>query len=148
MTSFSVCANPAGALEEFLEEPERLKDLDAFAEELEQQGFGKKSITLYDIRTELNCRYKDLRTPTSPKSEELYVNKGEPRYILYRQNYYIYFIRYYKKKTSRDQLDQGNPVRNDKARLWQCPFCLKNDFPELSEVWTHLNAGAYAWTSY
>lgn len=35
--------NPAGALEEILEAPERLKDLDldAFAEELERQGFGK-----------------------------------------------------------------------------------------------------------
>uniref|UniRef100_A0A674PDT3 SPT6 homolog, histone chaperone and transcription elongation factor n=1 Tax=Takifugu rubripes TaxID=31033 RepID=A0A674PDT3_TAKRU len=34
-------ANPAGALEEILENPERLKDLDldAFAEELERQGF-------------------------------------------------------------------------------------------------------------
>lgn len=51
-------ANPAGALEEILETPERLKDLDldAFAVELERQGFGNKSITLYDIRAELNCR--------------------------------------------------------------------------------------------
>jgi transcription elongation factor SPT6 len=32
------------------------------------------------------------------------------------------------------QLDQANPVRNDETGLWQCPFCLKNDFPELSEV--------------
>lgn len=52
-------ANPAGALEEILESPERLKDLDldAFAEELERQGFGNKCITLYDIRSELNSRY-------------------------------------------------------------------------------------------
>lgn len=36
-------ANPAGALEEILEAPERLKDLDldAFAEELERQAFGE-----------------------------------------------------------------------------------------------------------
>ena len=68
-------ANPAGALEEILESPERLKDLDldAFAEELERQGFGNKSITLYDIRAELNHRYNDLRTPYwSPNSEELF----------------------------------------------------------------------------
>lgn len=67
--------NPAGALEEILESPERLKDLDldAFAEELERQGFGNKSITLYDIRAELNHRYKDLRTPyRSPNPEELF----------------------------------------------------------------------------
>eukprot|EP00061_Rhincodon_typus_P018393 g47548.t1 len=51
-------ANPAGALEEILENPERLKDLDldAFAEELERQGYGNKGITLYDIRAELSCR--------------------------------------------------------------------------------------------
>jgi transcription elongation factor SPT6 len=48
-------------------------DLDAFAEELERQGFGNKSITLYDIRAELNHRYKDLRSPyTSPNTEELF----------------------------------------------------------------------------
>ena len=37
-------ANPAGALEEILESPERLKDLDldAFAEELERQVNFKK----------------------------------------------------------------------------------------------------------
>ena len=40
--------NPANALEEILQEPEKLAelDLDAFAEELERQGFGKKHITL------------------------------------------------------------------------------------------------------
>uniref|UniRef100_A0A2C9JN03 Transcription elongation factor spt6 n=1 Tax=Biomphalaria glabrata TaxID=6526 RepID=A0A2C9JN03_BIOGL len=66
-------ANPASALEEILESPERLKDLDldAFAEELERQGYGDKHITLYDIRAELNQRYKDLRTPyRSPSLEE------------------------------------------------------------------------------
>lgn len=66
---------PAGALEEILDAPERLKDLDldAFAEELERQGFGNKSITLYDIRAELNHRYKDLRaTFKPPNPEELF----------------------------------------------------------------------------
>lgn len=68
-------ANPAGALEEIIESPERLKDLDldAFAEELERQGFGDKCTTLYDIRAELNCRYKDLRAPyESPTPEKLF----------------------------------------------------------------------------
>ncbi|CAF87196.1 unnamed protein product, partial [Tetraodon nigroviridis] len=68
-------ANPAGALEEILENPERLKDLDldAFAEELERQGYGNKGITLYDIRAELSCRYKDLRVPYRvPNTEEVF----------------------------------------------------------------------------
>ena len=58
-------ADPTAALEEILQTPERLKDLDldAFAEELLRQGFGNKTITLYDIRAELNYRYKDLRDP-------------------------------------------------------------------------------------
>jgi len=68
-------ANPAGALEEILEAPERHKnlDLDAFADELERQGFGNKRITLYDIRVELNSRYRDLRATFQPlNSEELF----------------------------------------------------------------------------
>lgn len=32
-------------------------------------------------------------------------------------------------------------MKNDETGLWQCPFCLKNDFPELSEVWNHFDAG-------
>jgi len=74
-------ANPAGALEEILESPERLKDLDldAFAEELERQGFGNKCVTLYDIRTELNSRYKDLRVLYQSSSAEKlrYFDEGD-----------------------------------------------------------------------
>lgn len=37
------------------------------------QGYGDKHITLYDIRAELSCRYKDLRTPyRSPNTEEVF----------------------------------------------------------------------------
>lgn len=38
-------------------------------------------------------------------------------------------------------MDQANPVRNDETGLWQCPFCLQKDFPELSDVWNHFDAG-------
>ena len=56
--------NPASAMEDILRQPEKLDELnlDAFAEELERQGFGNKQITLYDIRTELGQMYKDQRT--------------------------------------------------------------------------------------
>jgi transcription elongation factor SPT6 len=47
--------------------------MDAFADELEQQGFGNKRITLYDIWAKLNHGYKDLHSPyTSPNSEEMF----------------------------------------------------------------------------
>ena len=107
-------ANPAGALEEILENPERLRDLDldAFAEELERQVCSRiyyisvlkfttfkvqlifairptlcyndvsflllrvtenKHITLYDIRAELNHRYKDLRSQyQSPTQDDIF----------------------------------------------------------------------------
>ncbi|CAD5223704.1 unnamed protein product [Bursaphelenchus okinawaensis] len=55
--------DPANAIDDVIQQPDRLKelDLDAFAEELARQGFGDKQVTLYDIRAELNNRYADLR---------------------------------------------------------------------------------------
>ena len=37
------------------------------------------------------------------------------------------------KKPEHDKFDDANPVRNDDTGLWECPFCHKGDFPELSE---------------
>ncbi|XP_017776397.1 PREDICTED: transcription elongation factor SPT6 isoform X2 [Nicrophorus vespilloides] len=140
-------ANPAGALEEILEAPERLKDLDldAFAEELERQAFGNKSITLYDIRAELNSRYKDLRTAfQSANAEELFdmLTKETPETFYVGKMITTTVCGISRRKPQGEQLDQANPVRNDETGLWQCPFCLKNDFPELSDVWNHFDAGA------
>ncbi|KAH0952476.1 hypothetical protein HN011_000116 [Eciton burchellii] len=139
-------ANPAGALEEILESPERLKDLDldAFAEELERQGFGNKCVTLYDIRAELNSRYKDLRVPyQSPKAEKLFdiLTKETPETFYVGKLILATVIGITYRKPQNDQLDHANPVRNEETDLWQCPFCMKNDFPELSEVWNHFDAG-------
>uniref|UniRef100_A0ABD2WU03 Transcription elongation factor SPT6 n=1 Tax=Trichogramma kaykai TaxID=54128 RepID=A0ABD2WU03_9HYME len=140
-------ANPAGALEEILEAPHRLKelDLDAFAEELERQGFGNKGVTLYDIRSELDDRYKDLRPPfQSYTPDQLFTalvkETPETFYVGKLLEATVIGISYRKPKG--DQLDQANPVRNDETGLWQCPFCLKNSFPELSEVWNHFDAGS------
>ncbi|CAB3227159.1 unnamed protein product [Arctia plantaginis] len=140
-------ANPAGALEEILEAPERLKDLDldAFAEELERQGFGNKSITLYDIREELNSRYKDLRVAyRSATPEELFdiLTKESPETLYVGKMVLASVVGISHRKPQREMLDQANPVRNDETGLWECPFCHKNDFPELSEVWNHFDAGA------
>ena len=46
-----------------------------------------------------------------------------------------------RRKPQREQLDHANPVRNEETGLWQCPFCSKNDYPDLSEVWNHFDAG-------
>ncbi|KAK1116660.1 hypothetical protein K0M31_018202 [Melipona bicolor] len=140
-------ANPAGALEEILETPDRLKDLDldAFAEELERQGFGNKCITLYDIRVELNCRYKDLRIPyQSPNTEKLFdiLTKETSETFYVGKLILATVVGVSHRKPQGNQLDQANPVRNDETASWQCPLCLKNDFPELFEVWNHFDTGA------
>lgn len=140
-------ANPAGALEEILESPERLKDLDldAFAEELERQGYGDKHITLYDIRAELNHRYKDLRTPyRSPTNEERFnmITKETPDTFYIGKLLTIRVVGIAHRKPHGEQLDQADPVRNEDTGLWQCPFCNKSDFPELSEVWSHFDNGS------
>lgn len=45
----------------------------ALPDGLPPQGYGDKHITLYDIRAELSCRYKDLRTAyRSPNTEEIF----------------------------------------------------------------------------
>ncbi|XP_054723966.1 LOW QUALITY PROTEIN: transcription elongation factor SPT6-like [Uloborus diversus] len=136
--------NPAGALEEILENPEKLKDLDldAFAEELERQGYGNKSITLYDIRAELNHKYKDLRTPyRSPNAEEIFnmLTKEIPETFYIGKLVLVRVQNFARRKPKNDQLENANPIRNDETGLWQCPFCLKNNFPELSDVWSHFD---------
>ena len=45
------------------------------------------------------------------------------------------------KKPQSDELDKANPLRNANG-LWQCPFCQRSNFPELSEVWNHFDAGS------
>ena len=139
--------NPAGAVEEILETPDKLKDLDldAFAEELDRQGFGNRSITLYDIRAELNSRYKDLRVAyQSPNPEKLFDMLTKESMETFHTGKLVLakVVGISHKKPQGEQLDQANPVRNDETGLWQCPFCLKNDFPELSEVWNHFDAGS------
>ena len=39
-----------------------------------------------------------------------------------------------RRKPPRDVLDRANPIENKTTGYWQCPFCLKDDFRELSMV--------------
>lgn len=57
------------------------------------QGYGNKGITLYDIRAELSCRYKDLRVAYRvPNTEEVFnmLTKETP------ETFYIGNIHYIK----------------------------------------------------
>ena len=131
--------NPANALEEILQEPEKLGelDLDAFAEELERQGFGKKHITLQDIRSELHHMYKDLRDPyKAPDTEEIFnlVTKESPKTFYIGKLCEARVTGFAFKPPQTDELDKAAPQRKGEGNLWQCPFCGQDDFPELTEV--------------
>uniref|UniRef100_A0A914VLR4 Suppressor of Ty 6 homolog n=1 Tax=Plectus sambesii TaxID=2011161 RepID=A0A914VLR4_9BILA len=137
-------ADPTSALEEILDAPERLKDLDldAFAEELQRQGFGNKSITLYDIRAELNHRYKDLRSSyKTPNREDIFnmLTKETPQTFNVGKLVMGRVMHVVHRKPRKDDQQQQNPVRDNKTGLWACPWCHRSDFAELSEVWTHLD---------
>ena len=132
-------SNPSSALEEILEAPDRLKDLDldAFAEELERQDYGNKRITLYDIRDELFGQYRERRTPFRALTvEELFrLLTGETSESLYVGRMVICTVTgFANRKPPRDMIDQAQPVRNDETGQWQCPFCLQDTYPDLSEV--------------
>lgn len=137
-------ANPAGALEEILENPDKLKDLDldAFAQELERTGFGNKSITLYDIREELESRYRDKRMPYEPPSKEVLFDmltkeSAETFYTGKMVSATVTGISH--RKPSNEQLDGADPTRDPETGLWTCPFCARRDFNEISDVWEHFD---------
>ena len=135
--------NPASAMEDILRQPHKLDELnlDAFAEELERQGFGNKQITLYDIRKELNNMYQDQRDIKKPaEPEEIFdlLTKETPQ-TLYRGKLQLVTVTGFKyKKPAAEELDKAAPLRNDEKAQWKCPFCGQDDFPELTEVNTKL----------
>jgi len=139
--------NTYDAIEEILQSPERLRDLDldAFAEELKRNGHGDKHITLYDIRKELTLRYKDYRVPFRP------MDPDERFYIITKETMQTFFvgklvqariIQVVRRPPRKEQLDNANPVRNEQTMMWICPFCQQDDFPELSNMWSHFDGEA------
>ncbi|XP_075913226.1 transcription elongation factor SPT6-like [Petromyzon marinus] len=116
---------------------------DAFAEELDRQGYGNKGITLYDIRTELHCRYRDLRSPyRSPSPGEAFhlLTKETPETFHVGKLVTAVVTGIAHRRPQGESNDQA--IRIDATGLWQCPFCQQDDFPELSEVWNHFDSGA------
>ena len=139
--------NPAGALEEILENPNRLEDLDldAFAEELEKQGYGNKIITLYDIRAELSSRFKDPRLPyVTPGNDKMFtmLTRETPDTLHRGKLVHGTVVRIARKAPTAEQIESGEPVRVDEnSSKWMCPFCLNKNFDELNDVWSHFDSG-------
>ncbi|KIH61794.1 S1 RNA binding domain protein [Ancylostoma duodenale] len=126
-------ADPTTALEEILQAPDRLKDLDldAFAEELKRQGFGEKKATLYDISAELNHRYKDQRRPFIPLSDqELFtlLTKESKTSLVEEKRVCGVVTGVQFKKIPEDQRQayisgQEHMQRIQESEYWECSFC-------------------------
>ena len=83
---------------------------------------------MYDIRNELNHRYKDLRVLYQmPSQEEIFnmVTKETPETFYIGKLVMASVTGFTHRKPQREQLDRANPVRNEETGLWQCPFCFK-----------------------
>ncbi|EDV22209.1 uncharacterized protein TRIADDRAFT_59208 [Trichoplax adhaerens] len=136
--------NQATVVHDIIDQPDKLKDLDldAFAEELKRQGFGNKSVTLYDIREELTHRYKECRQPFDSLSpgEVFYLLVDEtPESLCYGQLITCRVIGIVHRRPTKDQIDRVNPERDPISNTWTCPLCLFDSFKELSEVWRHID---------
>uniref|UniRef100_A0A5K3FBK3 Transcription elongation factor spt6 n=2 Tax=Mesocestoides corti TaxID=53468 RepID=A0A5K3FBK3_MESCO len=137
--------DPTTALEEIVQSPARLRelDLDAFAEELKRQDHGDKHITLYDIRKELNHRYRDLRDPFEPLTPERIFSLAthETPETLHKGSLVdCQVLSIATRKPRPEQLDQANPSRNEATGLWRCPFCKQDNFQQLNEMWAHFDS--------
>nr|VZI22876.1 unnamed protein product [Spirometra erinaceieuropaei] len=130
---------------EFRHSPARLRelDLDAFAEELKRQGHGDKHITLYDIRKELNHRYRDLRFPFEPlTAEQIFslTTHETPETLHVGRLVECQVLGVATRKPRPEQLDKANPTKNEITGLWMCPFCKQDDFQKLDEMWAHFDS--------
>ncbi|CAI5444808.1 unnamed protein product [Caenorhabditis angaria] len=118
-------ADPTTALMEIMEAPDRLKDLDldAFAEELNRQGFGEKKATLYDISAELSARYKDLREPfQEPDGDKLYhllCRSGKEIKEGQKIMGTVFSVQY-----KRNDRNENEPLpETDMNGMFSCPYC-------------------------
>ncbi|KER25873.1 hypothetical protein T265_06784 [Opisthorchis viverrini] len=136
--------DPTTALEEIVQSPARLRelDLDAFAEELKRQDHGDKHITLYDIRKELNNRYRDYRAPYQSANPEMIfsmVTHETPETFHVGRLIECRVVAVATRRPRPEQLDNANPTKNETNGLWMCPFCRQDNFQFLNNVWSHFD---------
>nr|CDS26732.1 transcription elongation factor spt6 [Hymenolepis microstoma] len=134
--------DPTLALEEIMQDPSRLRelDLDAFADELARQDHGDKHITLYDIRKELNQRYRDYRDPFEPPTpEQIFsmITHETPETMHKGSLVECQVIGLASRKPTQEQIDNANPIKNNDTGLWTCPFCRKEGFAQFGDMWPH-----------
>jgi transcription elongation factor SPT6 len=143
-------ANPTTAVEEILDSQERAEklgdlDLDAFAEELEKQGYGNKKLTLYAIREELYTPFKDKRTKSAtlnPVDKFILLTGETPDSLHEGKLITCTVVGIVRRKPNKEMTEQVNPLRVDDTSYWKCPFCLKSSFLNIGDVWSHIDGGS------
>ncbi len=117
-------------------------DLDAFASELERTGYGNKNQTLYDIRAELSGRYKDWRKPWVPMTPDqifFCLIKETPQTLYTGKLVLARVIGIVRRRPTKQQRDESNPIKDEATLMWSCEFCKRNDFSEIGQVWNHFD---------
>ncbi|XP_019848744.1 PREDICTED: transcription elongation factor SPT6-like [Amphimedon queenslandica] len=137
-------SNPSAAVEDVMDTPEKLKDLDldAFADELRRQEYGDKGLTLYDIRDELFAPFRDNRQMFGKMSadERFTLLTGETHDTIHEGKLITCtVVGIARRRPNQEALTQANPIR-DQTGYWQCPFCLASDFADVSRVWSHVDS--------
>ena len=88
--------------------------------------------------------YKDFRDEfVDPTPEEIFnmVTKETPQTFYKGKMVMATVTGFVHKKPTIEELDKAAPLRKGEGNAWQCPFCGQDDFPELTEVWNHFDAG-------
>ncbi|KAI0979818.1 hypothetical protein GJ496_000989 [Pomphorhynchus laevis] len=133
--------NASAALEEIVETPERLKelDLDAFAAELSRTGYGNKSITLYDIRSELINRFNDIRPPFKVLSDiDLFYSilRESPETFNIGTHVNVQVVQVITRSPNSEDVENLNPIQNDDGSV-HCPYCIEKINNQL-DLWNHV----------
>ncbi|KAK0416608.1 hypothetical protein QR680_012588 [Steinernema hermaphroditum] len=137
--------DPSSAIEEILQNPERLRDLDldAFADELARQNFGNRSITLYDIRAELTCRYKDLRLPYEPpdRTTVFYLLAKEAPETFCEGKLVCAKVQNVVHRKPKNEQPAGDlAVRH--GEVFRCSVCYRTGFYDMPDVFAHIDSGS------
>ncbi|XP_075243578.1 transcription elongation factor SPT6-like isoform X2 [Convolutriloba macropyga] len=146
----------ARAVEEIMEASDKLKDLDldAFADELDRQGYGKKNTTLYDISLELSNPFKDrIRfTPESDSNIQMYLRfemltKDNPDSLFIGKLLVVTVIgfkEYIPPATENEEEKEHRSSYFEKTEegTWRCPYCKMEDFYSIDDLWNHFDMRA------
>lgn len=102
------------------------------------QKCGNRQTTLYDIRDELFGLYRERRKPYRPLTldERFRLMTGETGETLQIGKLIVCTVSgIVRKKLTGEVLDNANLiVRSERTNLYQCPFCMVDEFQDLSAV--------------